>query len=166
MNKWLERIYPASPAAAQSTMVTLYGMKSLPLDDALLVERTLELFPALALGLSGFETGVVVMPLVQGDSSDTHAEPKGRIRNARKLLTTAALVMSVMLMGSAMVTTLLIPARERVAQRGERRPLTGREERGTGDRIRLQDACTELDAAQKAVDDLYARWGELEKKLS
>ncbi len=36
----------------------------------------------------------------------------------------------------------------------------------TGDRIRLQDACTELDAAQKAVDDLYARWGELEKKLS
>ena len=36
----------------------------------------------------------------------------------------------------------------------------------TGDRIRLQGACTELDAAQKAVDDLYARWGELEKKLS
>jgi ATP-binding cassette subfamily F protein uup len=36
----------------------------------------------------------------------------------------------------------------------------------TGDRIRLQDACTELDATQKAVDDLYARWGELEKKLS
>ncbi len=36
----------------------------------------------------------------------------------------------------------------------------------TSDRIRLQDACTELEAAQKAVDDLYARWGELEKKLS
>jgi ATP-binding cassette subfamily F protein uup len=36
----------------------------------------------------------------------------------------------------------------------------------TGDRIRLQDACTELDAAQKAVDDLYVRWAELEKKLS
>jgi len=36
----------------------------------------------------------------------------------------------------------------------------------TGDRIRLQDACTELDAAQKAVDDLYARWAELEEKLS
>jgi len=26
----------------------------------------------------------------------------------------------------------------------------------TSDRIRLQDACTELEAAQKAVDDLYA----------
>jgi ATP-binding cassette subfamily F protein uup len=36
----------------------------------------------------------------------------------------------------------------------------------TGDRIRLQDACTELGAAQKAVDDLYVRWAELEKKLS
>jgi ATP-binding cassette subfamily F protein uup len=36
----------------------------------------------------------------------------------------------------------------------------------TGDRIRLQDACKELDAAQKAVDHLYVRWAELEKKLS
>jgi ABC transport system ATP-binding/permease protein len=35
----------------------------------------------------------------------------------------------------------------------------------TGDRIRLQDACTDLDAAQKAVDYLYVRWAELEKKL-
>ena len=70
------------------------------------------MFPALALGLSGFETGVVVMPLVKGDPADTAAEPTGRIRNARKLLTTAALIMSVMLMGSAIVTTLLIPAAE------------------------------------------------------
>jgi ATP-binding cassette subfamily F protein uup len=36
----------------------------------------------------------------------------------------------------------------------------------TGDRIRLQEACTELDAAQKTVDHLYVRWAELEKKLS
>src|SRR5882724_9507063 len=34
----------------------------------------------------------------------------------------------------------------------------------TGDRIRLQNACTEMDSAQKRVDALYARWGELEKK--
>jgi ATP-binding cassette subfamily F protein uup len=36
----------------------------------------------------------------------------------------------------------------------------------TGDRIRLQETCTELDAAQKTVDHLYVRWAELEKKLS
>lgn len=71
---------------------------------------SLLVFPALALGLSGFETGVVVMPLVKGDPDDTAAAPAGRIRNAKKLLTTAALIMSVMLMGSAIVTTFLIPA--------------------------------------------------------
>jgi hypothetical protein len=66
-------------------------------------------FPRLALGLSGFETGVVVMPLVRGDPTDTHENPQGRIRNGRKLLAGAALIMSVMLIGSSFVTTLLIP---------------------------------------------------------
>lgn len=68
------------------------------------------LFPKLALGLSGFETGVAVMPLVKGDASDTHEHPVGRIRNTHKLLRTAALIMSVMLLGSSIVTALLIPA--------------------------------------------------------
>ncbi|GAA1396762.1 amino acid transporter [Luteococcus peritonei] len=67
-------------------------------------------FPALALGLSGFETGVVVMPLVKGDPEDTRGNPAGRIRNTRKLLTTAACIMSVLLIGSSLATTLLIPA--------------------------------------------------------
>ena len=70
------------------------------------------LFPRLALGLSGFETGVVVMPLVRGDASDTTANPSGRIRNTRKLLTSAALIMSVMLISSSIVTTMLIPPAE------------------------------------------------------
>ena len=70
------------------------------------------LFPKLALGLSGFETGVVVMPLVRGDSTDTHQRLTGRIRNTRKLLTTAALIMSVLLIGSSIVTTTLIPPEE------------------------------------------------------
>ncbi len=34
----------------------------------------------------------------------------------------------------------------------------------TGDRMSLQNACTELDQAQKSVDTLYARWAELEQK--
>ncbi|MGH3369960.1 MAG: amino acid transporter [Nocardioidaceae bacterium] len=76
------------------------------------IGAALLVFPALALGLSGFETGVVVMPLVKGDTSDTRERPVGRIRNAKKLLTTAALIMSVMLLGSSLVTTLLIPAEE------------------------------------------------------
>jgi hypothetical protein len=66
------------------------------------------LFPKLALGLSGFETGVAVMPLVKGDPSDTPDRPTGRIRGTRKLLRTAALIMSVALMTSSFVTTLLI----------------------------------------------------------
>jgi hypothetical protein len=67
------------------------------------------LFPRLALGLSGFETGVAVMPLVRGDPDDTARNPRGRIRNTRKLLTAAALIMSVLLVGSSIVTTRLIP---------------------------------------------------------
>ena len=68
------------------------------------------LFPKLALGLSGFETGVAVMPLVKGDPDDDPAHPAGRIRNTKKLLRTAALIMSVLLIGSCSSTTLLIPA--------------------------------------------------------
>src|SRR6478672_2670629 len=67
------------------------------------------LFPRLALGLSGFETGVAVMPLVKGDPGDTEAHPYGRIANTKKLLRTAALLMTVFLMGSSFATTLLIP---------------------------------------------------------
>ncbi|WP_407636734.1 APC family permease [Intrasporangium oryzae] len=74
-----------------------------------IIGASLLVFPALALGLSGFETGVVVMPLVKGDPDDTEEHPAGRIRNAKKLLTTAALIMSVLLIGSSLVTTLLIP---------------------------------------------------------
>ncbi len=70
------------------------------------------LFPKLALGLSGFETGVAVMPLVRGNASDTPDHPEGRIRRTRKLLLVAALIMSVFLIASSLVTTLLIPAEE------------------------------------------------------
>jgi Rnf-Nqr subunit, membrane protein len=77
-------------------------------------------FPQLALGLSGFETGVSVMPLIKGDPEDANqrenrepdrapSPPRGRIRNTGKLLITAALLMSVLLIASSIVTTLLIP---------------------------------------------------------
>ena len=68
------------------------------------------MFPRLALGLSGFETGVAVMPLVRGGPLDTPDRPRGRIHNTHKLLTTAAVVMSLALIVSSVATTLLIPA--------------------------------------------------------
>jgi hypothetical protein len=81
-------------------------------DVVMMLVAALIVFPKLALGLSGFETGVAVMPLVAGDPDDDPERPQGRIRNTKKLLRTAAGIMSVMLMGSAIVTTLLIPAHE------------------------------------------------------
>jgi hypothetical protein len=95
----------------------LFGPRSNPLfhthgNPLLMVGVALLLFPKLALGLSGFETGVAVMPLVRGDASDTPQRPEGRIRNTRKLLTVAALIMSVFLLTSSLVTTVLIREQE------------------------------------------------------
>jgi len=67
------------------------------------------LFPKLALGMSGFETGVAVMPLVKGYADDKPAEPKGRIEHTKWLLCTAAVIMSTFLIGSAFTTAILIP---------------------------------------------------------
>ncbi|MGW4644722.1 hypothetical protein ACWEN6_39870 [Sphaerisporangium sp. NPDC004334] len=61
--------------------------------------------PKLALGMSGFETGVAVMPLVKGDLA-------GRVRGTKRLLTVAAAIMSVFLILSSFATTVLIPERE------------------------------------------------------
>ncbi|HEX5414820.1 MAG TPA: amino acid transporter [Chloroflexota bacterium] len=78
-------------------------------DPLIIVGISLLLFPRLALGMSGFETGVMVMPLVKGNPNDNHDCPEGRIQNTRKLLFTAALIMSVMLITSSFVTILLTP---------------------------------------------------------
>ncbi|MBP1160955.1 hypothetical protein JOE46_003114 [Rhodococcus sp. PvR099] len=78
----------------------------------MMVAISLLVFPKLALGLSGFETGVAVMPQIEGDPSDTGSAPRGRIRGARHLLTTAALIMSAFLIVTSFLTTVLIPADE------------------------------------------------------
>jgi len=102
-----------------------------------IVLASLFLFPKLALGLSGFETGVVVMPLVKSDvplepedrdsihathlevaenPPNVQAHLEGRIRNGKKLLSGAAIIMSFYLVASSIATTMLIPLHE--AQEG------------------------------------------------
>ncbi|MFF3785692.1 amino acid transporter [Streptomyces sp. NPDC001933] len=89
-----------------SALTTEHGNVLAMVGIALLV------FPKLALGLSGFETGVAVMPHVAGDPGDTEEKPTGRIRDTKKLLTTAATIMSVFLIATSFITTVLIPAKE------------------------------------------------------
>jgi hypothetical protein len=81
-------------------------------DPVMMVAVALLVFPKLALGLSGFETGVAVMPHVQGEAQDTEEEPAGRVAGTRKLLTAAAGIMSVFLILTSLITTLLIPLRQ------------------------------------------------------
>jgi hypothetical protein len=115
--------HPARIPEWKNALFTAHGNPLAMIGVALL------LFPKLALGLSGFETGVAVMPLVKGDKklsekdwdsihstrTGRRTEPdakkllEGRIRNTRQLLRSAALIMSVFLIASSFITTLLIP---------------------------------------------------------
>lgn len=89
----------------QNALFTNYGNPLVMIGVSLLV------FPKLALGVSGFETGVSVMPLVRGQEDDDPEHPRGRIRNTRKLLNAAAITMSFYLITTSFVTIVLIPAK-------------------------------------------------------
>ncbi|WP_442543786.1 amino acid transporter [Arthrobacter sp. KN11-1C] len=85
---------------------TAHGSPLMVIGIALLV------FPKLALGLSGFETGVAVMPQIRGYETDTEENPVGRIKGTRRLLTTAAVIMSAFLITTSFITVVLIPEKE------------------------------------------------------
>jgi hypothetical protein len=106
------RVLANGPVLVQNwwgALLTEHGNPIMMIAIALIV------FPKLALGMSGFETGVSVMPQIKGDAADSQdpkAAPLGRIRGTKKLLTTAAVTMSIFLISSSLVTTLLIPQAE------------------------------------------------------
>jgi len=106
------------PQALPAWKEAIFAMPRVRGNPLLILGFSMIWFPKLALGLSGFETGVAVMPLVKGDPGDDPKVPAGRIRNTRRLLTTAALIMSFMLITSSLVTTLLIPG-EKLREGGE-----------------------------------------------
>jgi hypothetical protein len=97
------------PTAVDDWWVALNTQHGSPL---MVIGIALLVFPKLALGLSGFETGVAVMPQIKGAPDDDPDYPRGRIRGAGRLLTTAALIMSGFLITSSFTTTLLIPHKE------------------------------------------------------
>ena len=102
----LEQIatHPRVFADWRTALFTAHG------NPMMMIGISLLLFPKLALGLSGFETGVSMMPLVKGSPDDQEPRPRGKIRNTHRLLFTAALIMSLFLLSTALITTLLIPA--------------------------------------------------------
>ena len=53
-----------------------------------------------------------MMPLVAATGDDPEQQLANRIKNTRKLLTTAALIMSVYLIATSFITTVLIPPEE------------------------------------------------------
>ncbi|MGC4859381.1 amino acid transporter [Micromonospora sp. DT41] len=100
---WRVVTHPSAVGDWTTALTTGHG------DPLMVVALSLLVFPKLALGLSGFETGVAVMPHIRGDRRDSEDRPLGRIRGARRLLTTAAATMSVFLITSSVTTTVLIP---------------------------------------------------------
>jgi hypothetical protein len=98
--------HPQYVADWKDALLTSHGDSLAILGVAIIV------FPKLALGVSGFETGVTLMPIVRSGEDDDPEHPEGRIRNTSKLLMVAALLMSFFLITTSFITSVLIPPEE------------------------------------------------------
>jgi hypothetical protein len=90
LQNWREAVFANANGGGTRSVFVILGLSLL-------------VFPKLALGLSGFETGVAVMPLIKSPN---------RIDKTRKMLRSAALIMSFFLIASSFITSVLIPAAE------------------------------------------------------
>ncbi|MBM3981267.1 MAG: amino acid transporter [Planctomycetes bacterium] len=104
-HQWLDRLDRGDWHLAHSPLGAVAGVGGM-------IAVSLLLFPKLALGLSGFETGVAVAAHVRGRPDDDPQAPAGRIANLRKLLIVAAVTMSVYLLASSIVVSTLIEPAE------------------------------------------------------
>jgi hypothetical protein len=102
---WLDAIFAARQPADAATAPSEYAWLWVWLGAALWS------FPQMALGLSGFEMILTVVPRVSGDGQKA-GTPEGRVRNTRKLMLSAASIMAVYLLSAVVVTTLLVPRAE------------------------------------------------------
>src|SRR5262249_62069271 len=102
VNEWLK--------LSSYSLHTVEGPAATPLVAAWrLIRLALVAFPYVALGLSGFELSMAVVPMIRGNADDDPESPRGRIRNMRKLLIAAAVIMAAGLLSSVTVAAILIP---------------------------------------------------------
>jgi hypothetical protein len=108
LSQWQENLRPLLAEMHTNTSGTL----------AFLATIALVTFPPMAIGLSGFELALVSAPLVRGSETDTHDAPRGRIFNARLMMLTAAVLMSVLVLASVSAVGLLVPYKAIVDEQG------------------------------------------------
>jgi hypothetical protein len=94
-NAYVERVQTGDWAINVPPDVTIDGW--------MIAGMSLLFLPNLALGLSGFELSMILMPQVRGKNIAR------RIANTRTVLIVAALIMSVFLLGATLVTALYVP---------------------------------------------------------
>jgi hypothetical protein len=102
MRGWLDEIFLRGPSSGEGTSSWSWAWLRIFLWS----------FPQMALGLSGFELIMTVVPKIRGGNGSEVESVAGRARNTRKLMLTATVVMAFYLVSAVFVTTLAVPRSE------------------------------------------------------